>query len=202
MAYFTVAVLAVRPSPSPSPSVSAHGTSPTVTLLIALAALVVGVVAGTVVTLWRSRRSPLRYEPDIPRQPAPVASPRPPTPARADPAATLVRADPPGLATAQAERARLVEACAELADRLRDHQPGLFTVLSRDLKAVGITMQVPDGEYFSADRHNPVGIEKTSDPDDNMRVAATTRLGYTDHGVTVRVPDVIVYRSDGADHAT
>jgi hypothetical protein len=194
MAYFTAAVLTVRPSPSPSPShsVVAHGTSPTVTILVALAALVVGVVAGTAVTFWRTRRSPRRYEPDVPRPPAPVASPSP----------LPARADPPVLATAQAERARLVEACAELADRLRDHQPGLFTVLSRDLKAVGITIQVPDGEYFSADRHNPVGIEKTSDPGDNMRVAATTRLGYLDHGVAVRVPDVIVYRSDGADHAT
>jgi hypothetical protein len=191
MAYFTVAVLTAHPTPSPSHSVSAHGTSPTVTLLVALAALVVGLVAGTVVTLWRTRRSPRRYEPAIPRPSAPVASPPVPP----------ARADPPVLGTAQAERARLVEACAELADRLRDHQPGLFTVLSRDLKAVGITMQVPDGEYFSADRHNPVGIEKTNNPGDNMRVAATTRLGYLDHGVPVRVPDVIVYRSDGADHA-
>jgi len=63
-------------------------------------------------------------------------------------------------------------------------------------------MQLPDGEFFSADRHNPVGIEKTTNPSEDLRVATTTRLGYLDHGVTVRVPDVIIYRCDGVDHAT
>jgi molecular chaperone GrpE (heat shock protein) len=67
-------------------------------------------------------------------------------------------------------------------------------VLTRDLAAVGITVKLADGEPFDAERHNPVGTEPTSDPESDLRVAATVRLGYLDHGAVVRTPDVIVYR--------
>lgn len=103
---------------------------------------------------------------------------------------------------AAAERAQLVEACADLADRLRDHQPALFAVLRRDLEAVGITMQLADGEVFNAERHNPVGTEPTADPGQDMHVASTMRLGYFDHGVPARMPDVIVYRFGAAANAS
>ena len=92
------------------------------------------------------------------------------------------------------ERARLVASCADLADRLRERQPALYTVLTRDLEQVGVTVQLAEGEPFDAQRHNPVGTEPTADPAANLRVAATVRLGYRDHGAVVRVPDVIVYR--------
>jgi hypothetical protein len=92
------------------------------------------------------------------------------------------------------ERARLVLSCADLADRLRDRQPALYSVLTRDLVAVGVSVQLADGEPFDAERHNPVGTEPTSDPGADLRVAETVRLGVLDHGSLIRVPDVIVYR--------
>lgn len=96
------------------------------------------------------------------------------------------------------ERARLVQACADLADRLRDRQPGLYAVLARDLEAVGVSMQLADGEPFDVVRHNPVGTEATSDPGRHLRIASTMRVGYFDHGEEVRAPDVIVYRCEEA----
>jgi hypothetical protein len=101
---------------------------------------------------------------------------------------------------ARAERARLVASCADLADRLREHQPALYTMLTRDLAAVGITVELADGELFDAGRYNPVGTEPTSDPAADLRVAATVRLGYADHGSIVRTPDVIVYRTTADGH--
>lgn len=102
---------------------------------------------------------------------------------------------------AVAERARLVEACADLADRLRDHQPALYAVLRKDLEGVGVSVQLADGETLDTARHNPVGTEPTSDPGQHLSVAATMRLGYLDHGVVVRQPDVIVYRFGATAHA-
>jgi len=100
-----------------------------------------------------------------------------------------------------AERALLAEACADIADRLRDQQPALYGVLTRNLEEAGITMNSPNGEPFDARRHNPVGTEPTSDPASDLHVAATTRLGYLDHGQLIRSPDVIVYRLAGTSHA-
>jgi hypothetical protein len=93
-----------------------------------------------------------------------------------------------------AERARLVVTCADLADRLRDRQPALYTTLTRELAAVGVTVRLADGEPFDAEQHNPVGTESTRDPGADLRVAETVRVGVVDHGSLVRVPDVIVYR--------
>jgi len=73
-------------------------------------------------------------------------------------------------------------------------------VLTRDLAAVGVTVEFADGELFDAVRHNPVGTEPTTDPAADLRVASTVRLGYTDHGSVVRTPDVIVYRTAADGH--
>jgi hypothetical protein len=107
---------------------------------------------------------------------------------------------PDGDAQPAAERTRLVASCADLADRLRDRQPALYTVLTRDLTAVGVTVELADGELFDPGRHNPVGTEPTTDPEADLRVAATVRLGYADHGSVVRTPDVIVYRATADGH--
>jgi hypothetical protein len=103
-------------------------------------------------------------------------------------------------ARSAAERAQLVASCADLADRLRDRQPALYTVLTRDLAAIGVSVELADGELFDARRHNPVGAEPTSDPTADLRVATTVRLGYADHGSVVRSPDVIVYRAGAEGH--
>jgi hypothetical protein len=92
------------------------------------------------------------------------------------------------------ERTRLVGACVDLADRLRDRQPALYAALTRELAAIGVTVRIADAEPFDAAEHNAVGTEPAPDPGQHLRVAETTRLGYLDHGVQVRVPDVIVYR--------
>lgn len=92
------------------------------------------------------------------------------------------------------ERDQLVGACVDLADRLRDRQPALLAALTRDLAAIGVTLRIADSEPFDAAVHNAVGTEPASDPGQHLLVAQTTRLGYLDHGVQVRVPDVIVYR--------
>jgi hypothetical protein len=189
----TVAAITAHSSPIRPASASA-GVSVTVAIVVAVVALAVGAVAGVIAaSVWRSRSPRLSAQATAPRPPAQAA-----TESYAPPLATTTTTT---TTSAQAERARLVAAYADLADRLRDHQPGLFTVVTRELQAVGVSMQLPDGELFSADRHNAVGTEKTSNPSDDLRVAATTRLGYLDHGVTVRVPDVIVFRWDGANHA-
>lgn len=93
-----------------------------------------------------------------------------------------------------AERAQLVLACASLADRLRDRQPALYAVLTRDLASVGVTMRVVDGEPYDVDLYEPVGFEPTADPAEDLRVAETVRVGVIDHGMVVRPPEVIVYR--------
>jgi hypothetical protein len=102
--------------------------------------------------------------------------------------------EPAGDPQSDQERDQLVGACVDLADRLRDRQPALFTALTRDLAAIGVTVQIADGEPFDAAAHNAVGTAPASDPGQHLLVAETTRLGYLDHGVQVRVPDVIVYR--------
>jgi hypothetical protein len=98
------------------------------------------------------------------------------------------------------ERAQLVAACADLADRLRDRQPALYAVLTRDLAGVGVRLRLADGEPFDAARHNPVGTEPTLDPAADLLVAETVRAGYLDHGSVARVPEVIVYRCREDDH--
>jgi hypothetical protein len=92
------------------------------------------------------------------------------------------------------ERDQLIGACADLAGRLRDRQQALYSVLSRDLAAIGVELEAPDGEPFDAGRHNAVGTEPALSQEQDLLIAATTRLGYRRHEVQVRVPDVIVYR--------
>jgi hypothetical protein len=114
-----------------------------------------------------------------------------------------MQAGPPAAGeTLAAERTRLVAACVDLADRLRDHQPALYTVLTRSLAEVGVMLRLADGEPFDVDRHNPVGTEATADPGQDLRVAFTIRLGYLDHGIAVRTPDVTIYRCTEAGNAT
>jgi hypothetical protein len=95
---------------------------------------------------------------------------------------------------AETERDLLIAACADLADRLRDRQQALYAALTRDLAAVGVELEAPDGKRFDADRHNAVGTAPAPEAAQDLLIAGTTGLGYRHHGVQVRVPDVIVYR--------
>jgi hypothetical protein len=169
-------------------------------VVVGLCALIVGYAVG---------RRPRRFGMNEQQQRPVIGSPPPDLAVAA--AADWARAErgrpwnePPGRSREDSqsadERARLVASCADLADRLRDRQPALYTVLTRDLAAVGITVELADGELFDEGRHNPVGTEPTSDPAADLRVAATVRLGYADHGSVVRTPDVIVYRATADGH--
>jgi hypothetical protein len=180
------------PSPANSSKPSPGGGVPVLlTLVFVLAALAAGLVLGR-------RKRPAGGPP-----PAPVGLPDIAGTARAD----WDRASGNGTGRSKAEsaviaeRARLVESCADLADRLREHQPALYTVLTRDLAAVGVTFRIPDGEPFDSQGHRAVDSEATSDQAADMRVAATVRAGYADHGTVVRVPDVIIYRATGNGNA-
>jgi hypothetical protein len=153
----------------------------------ALAALVIGAASGSLV----ARHGALQTSPREGSSPgADLTSQAPGTP--------QIRSAP---AECAAEREQLIGSCTDLAGRLRDRQPALYTVLIRDLQAIGVAMQIPDGDVFDAGKHNPVGTEETDDPSQHLRVAATMRLGYTDHGAAVRAPEVIVYRCEEAAHA-
>jgi hypothetical protein len=95
---------------------------------------------------------------------------------------------------ATTERDHLIRTCANVADRLRDRQHALYTVLARDLAVVGVELNAPDGEPFDAGQHNAVGTEPAPGQAQDLLIAETIRLGCRHHGVQVRVPDVIVYR--------
>lgn len=95
------------------------------------------------------------------------------------------------------DRRKLVEGLIDLADRLRDRNPGLWRAANRRLEEVGVTAYLPDGEVFDSSRHNAVGHQETPLPVNHLTVASTERAGYLDRGEVLRVPDVIVYRATG-----
>ena len=95
------------------------------------------------------------------------------------------------------DRRKLIDGLIDLADRLRDHNPGLWKAANRRLEEVGVTVYLPDGETFDSSRHNAVGYQETSLPVNHLTVASTERTGYLDRGEVLRVPDVIVYRATG-----
>jgi len=194
-------------SPAPSPSPSLHAVAPAasgvpvwVVIVVGLAALLAGYAIGR--KYGMSRRSSSLALPAGNARPGlgqveqdweRVASIRE---QRRQPPIPYPQPVPEDSASVT-ERAKLVASCADLADRLRERQPGLYAVLTRDLEAVGVTVKLADGETFDPQRHNSVDIELTSDPAANLRVATTVKIGYLDHGSVVRNPDVIVYRSAG-----
>ena len=193
------------------------------TIVVGLAALAIGFAVGRNPGPFRRKASAPdgdgqlagdRTEDQVHDHPErPVVSPEPPAdiPKGEDEAAELPGGDlrppevqpvlPPDVPSADvgavarvAERAQLVLACASLADRLRDRQPALYAVLTRDLASVGVTVRIVDGEPYDVDLYEPVGFEPTTDPAEDLRVAETVRVGVIDHGAVVRPPEVIVYR--------
>lgn len=104
---------------------------------------------------------------------------------------------PPG----DTDRDHLIASLIDLADRLRDHQPGLWKAANRRLEAVGVQAHLADGEPFDPERHRAVGYRATDEARLHLTIAATERVGYTDRGKTLRVPEVIVFRATGDPHA-
>jgi hypothetical protein len=107
----------------------------------------------------------------------------------------------PGPSTAgraDAERAALVTALADLAPRL---PPGLGEQAVAALGEVGVTTHRADGQAFDPDRHTAVGSLPAPTADQVKRVARTERPYFADRGRQVTRPLVVVY-TDVADVAT
>jgi hypothetical protein len=95
------------------------------------------------------------------------------------------------------DRGELINSVIDLADRLRDRQPGLWKAANRHLADVGVQAYEADGEAFDPARHHAVGYQETGVARDHLKIASTERCGYSDHGQVLRAPDVIVYRVMG-----
>ena len=105
--------------------------------------------------------------------------------------ADIVLDDAPNAA---AERERLVNACIETLDIATTD--AIREVLSRALKDVNVVPVYADGETFDGNRHNAVDVTPTGEELMHNRISETERPGYTDHGILIRPPDVVVYRKD------
>jgi hypothetical protein len=92
------------------------------------------------------------------------------------------------------ERDRLVAACIETLDIATTD--AIREVVGRALRDVRVEPVFADGETFDGNRHNAVDVAPTSEELMHNRVSETERPGYTDHGVLIRPPDVVVYRKD------
>ncbi|MCD0451272.1 hypothetical protein LO762_19015 [Actinocorallia sp. API 0066] len=104
------------------------------------------------------------------------------------------RAQRPERAAAERERTLLVRALIDLADRLQEHNPGLWRMVNRQLERVGVTVYTPDGERFDPYRHKSLTFRKTDVPEHNETIASTELVGYLDRGAVLREPEVVVYR--------
>lgn len=92
------------------------------------------------------------------------------------------------------DRDRLVAICLDLADRLRDVDPALWSRLHRQLEDVGVVAVVPDGMPVDDAEVDVVGREDTDAADRDGLVARTEFCGYRDRGRLVRRPQVVVAR--------
>lgn len=166
-------------------------------ILTGLAGLIVGAAGGY--TARRRGIATARAHDEQPWQSAgsiPQAADLDPRQASAAAGLQEAAAEGQGGEQTRVDRERLVEVCADLADRLRDRQPAIYKALARDLQSVGVTVEAPDGEPFDGARHHAVGAEPAPDASKHLTIAETMRLGYTDRDRQVRPPEVIVYRSD------
>ena len=98
-----------------------------------------------------------------------------------------------GNADAVAQRATLVGAAIAAIDLAQNE--GLREQLTRALEQAGVRRIAPDGETFDPARHHAVDRLPTHDPAQHNTVI-TDRPGWVDGGQVLRIPDVIVYRTD------
>jgi GrpE len=138
------------------------------TYLLAVAALVIGVLAGFILRPVAGRR-PRSSEPVVP---PPLIEPGHPT-------------------DAKAERDLLVRACIRARDLAG--RGALRQVLGDALMRAGVTEVDPTGQPFDPDLHCSVGVTHTADPGLADTVAAAERVGYEDRGRQLRAPEVIVF---------
>lgn len=110
------------------------------------------------------------------------------TPAGAHPA------DAPAGDRAERDRRQLIELLIYAWDRARS--PGVWERLTEGLAAVGVSVERPDGQRFDPTRHEVGGVEITDDDGKIDLIAETELAGFTDRGVVLRDPVVVVYRRE------
>jgi GrpE len=202
------------------------GSSSLGTYLLAVAALVIGVLAGFILrpVVGRRARPPGHAAPTRLSEPAPaptrLSEPAPAPTRLSEPAPAPTRLSEPapaptplsesGQPTAAAPRQappspQVPDAKAErdllvqACIRTRDLVGGgaLRQVLGDALMRAGVTEVDPTGQPFDPDLHCSVGVTHTADPGMADTVAAAERVGYEDRGRQLRPPEVIVFTAEG-----
>ncbi|MBA8929358.1 molecular chaperone GrpE (heat shock protein) [Kutzneria viridogrisea] len=97
------------------------------------------------------------------------------------------------LEQALSERKALINLCLYAMDRARSS--GVVERLEAGLAELGVSAVRPDGERFDPAHHEAGGTQPTEDPALDGLVAETELAGFTDRGLPLRPPIVIVYAS-------
>lgn len=92
------------------------------------------------------------------------------------------------------QRAQLIEVCIEVSEQVDSRM--LREQLSDALSEVGVVPYDPSGERFDPKHHESVGRLSTDDPELDGLVGAVQRPGYREGTVTVRFPEVLVWRHE------
>ncbi|WP_212754550.1 hypothetical protein [Nakamurella aerolata] len=104
------------------------------------------------------------------------------------------QAGEPAAAGVESERRQLIELLIYAWDRARS--PGVWERLTEGLASVGVSVERPDGQRFDPTRHEVGGVEVTDDDSKVDLIAETELAGFTDRGVVLRDPVVVVYRRE------
>lgn len=94
------------------------------------------------------------------------------------------------------DRSDLIVGLVELIDLL--DSSALRHRAMETLAAAGVEAVDSAGDRFDPKRHHAVARLETADAAADGLVAETERLGYVDGDHPVRLPDVLVYRHEGA----
>lgn len=142
--------------------------------LMLVLGILLGASAGAAIGWFAGRGAPGAGSGSTQPAPAPVGAPATPEPV----------AD---------QRATLVAACIAAVDLAQNE--GVREQLTRALESAGVTRLEVDGETFDPNRHHAVDRLHTHDPAQHNTVI-TDRAGWLDGNQILRLPDVIVYRTD------
>lgn len=153
--------------------------------LVLIGGALFGVLIGLGMGMVIGRASGRRAAASAPVAPTAMVPPVHPGPAVAAPSSPRSEHD----------RQRLVTAVIEVRDQIES--PAMREWLRSALADVGVSEVIADGQPFDSRRHQAVDQVATSDPSWNGVVARTDRPGYIDGTISVRLPQVAVYRAGG-----
>ncbi len=101
-----------------------------------------------------------------------------------------------GIADLTADRDSLVNACIRARDMISSG--AVRQALGDALAQAGVAEIDPTGQPFDPDRHCSVGVLHAPSPGLDETVARAERVGYSDRGRQLRLPEVIVYTAGDA----